>query len=79
MPTLLPKDADNNVIPALRLRGSGGAHTIAATATTARNSTAFNAETRVDAGTSINFVISEGPAMPDYGDDATTSGGEPQP
>jgi hypothetical protein len=33
----------------------------------------------VDAGTTINFVISEGPAMPDYGDDATTSGGEPQP
>ena len=39
----------------------------------------ISAETRVDAGTTINFVISEGPAMPDYGDDATTSGGEPQP
>ena len=40
----------------------------------------INAETQVDAGTTINFVISEGPAMPDYGgDDATTSGGEPQP
>ena len=40
----------------------------------------INAETLVDAGTTINFVISEGPAMPDYGgDDATTSGGEPQP
>ena len=39
----------------------------------------INAETKVDAGTTINFVISEGPAMPDYGDDATTSGGEPQP
>ena len=35
--------------------------------------------TLVDAGTAINFVISEGPAMPDYGDDATTSGGELQP
>ena len=35
--------------------------------------------TSVDTGTTINFVISEGPAMPDYGDDATTSGGEPQP
>ena len=39
----------------------------------------INAETKVDAGTTINFVISEGPAMPDYGNDATTSGGEPQP
>ena len=39
----------------------------------------INAETKVDAGTTINFVISEGPAMPDYGDNATTSGGEPQP
>ena len=34
--------------------------------------------TSVDTGTTINFVISEGPAMPDYGD-ASTSGGEPQP
>ena len=39
----------------------------------------ISAETKVDAGTTINFVISEGPAMPDYGDDTTTSGGEPQP
>lgn len=35
----------------------------------------INAETKVDAGTTINFVISEGPAMPDYGDDATTPEG----
>ena len=34
--------------------------------------------TSVDTGTTINFVISKGPAMPDYGD-ASTSGGEPQP
>lgn len=47
MPTLLPKDADNNVIPALRLRSSGGAHTIAASTSSARNSTAFSAETQV--------------------------------
>ena len=39
----------------------------------------ISAETQVDTDTTINFVISEGPAMPDYGDDATTSGGEPQP
>lgn len=47
MPTLLPKDADNNIIPALRLKGTGGAHTIAATATSARNTTPFDADTRV--------------------------------
>lgn len=46
MTTLMPKDADNNTIPALRLK-SGGAHTIAATNTSVRNSVAFNAETRV--------------------------------
>lgn len=47
MTTLLPKDADNNVIPALRLRSDGGAHTIAATAASARNFTAFSAGTKV--------------------------------
>lgn len=46
MTTLLPKDADNNPIPALRLR-SGGAHVIAATNTSARNSVAFDEDTRV--------------------------------
>lgn len=47
MTTLLPMDADNNPIPALRLRGTGGAHTVSATATSARNSTAFSSETKV--------------------------------
>ncbi len=46
MPTLLPIDADNNAIQALRLR-SGGAHTIAATATSARNTNAFGADTKI--------------------------------
>ncbi len=46
MPTLLPQDSDSNVIPALRLRADG-AHHISATSSSARNSTAFNAETRV--------------------------------
>ena len=46
MTTLLPKDADNNIIPALRVR-DGGAHTISVTATSARNSVAFNDETKV--------------------------------
>lgn len=46
MTTLLPKDADNNVIPALRLR-DGGAHTISVGATAADNATAFDDNTKV--------------------------------
>lgn len=46
MTTLLPKDADSNVIPALRLKG-GGSHSISATSSSARNSTAFGADTQV--------------------------------
>jgi hypothetical protein len=46
MPTLMPTDINDNAIPALRLRASG-AHAIAAGATSARNTAAFNAETRV--------------------------------
>jgi hypothetical protein len=44
--TLLPVDSNNNPIPAMRLR-SGGAHSIAATATSARNTTAFDADTKI--------------------------------
>ena len=46
MTTLLPKDADNNAIPALRLKDSG-AHVIAVSGTSARNSVAFSADTKV--------------------------------
>jgi hypothetical protein len=46
MPTLLPQDSDNNPIPAMRFR-SGGAHSITVTSSSARNSTAFNEDTRV--------------------------------
>jgi len=46
MTTLLPKDADNNTIPALRLR-DGGAHTISVTAAASKNIIAFNEETKV--------------------------------
>ncbi len=46
MPTLMPTDINDNAIPALRLRASG-AHAIAAGAASARNTAAFNAETRV--------------------------------
>lgn len=63
MTTLLPKDADNNTIPALRLK-SDGAHMISATATSARNATAFNANTRVVS------VYATGPVYLRFGDDA---------
>lgn len=46
MTTLLPKDADNNIIPALRLR-DGGAHTINAGTTAASNTVAFDPDTKV--------------------------------
>lgn len=46
MTTLLPRDSENNIIPTIRLKASG-AHSIAASTTSARNSTAFNIDTRV--------------------------------
>lgn len=46
MPTLLPLDTDNNPIPALRLESSG-AHSISASGTASRNTTAFDAGTRI--------------------------------
>lgn len=47
MPTLLPTDDDNHPIPAMRLKGTGGAHAIAASGTAARNATSFAADTQV--------------------------------
>lgn len=44
--TTLPRDSDNTPIPALRL-SPDGAHKIAATSSSARNTTAFNNTTRV--------------------------------
>jgi len=46
MPTLLPTDSDNNVIPAVRLK-DGGSHSVSVTDTTARDSDAFDAGTRI--------------------------------
>ncbi len=46
MATLMPRDSNDNPIPALRLRDNN-AHKITVTATSAKNSTSFNAETRV--------------------------------
>lgn len=46
MPTLLPRDSENNVIPAVRLKTTG-AHAINATNISARNATAFGDDTQV--------------------------------
>ncbi len=66
MPTLLPVDSDNNAIPALRLK-SGAAHAITASGTSARNSTAFNADTRVVS------VFSTVPVYLNFGDSSVTA------
>lgn len=46
MSTFLPLDSNNNPIPALRLKDDG-AHSIGVGSSSARNSTAFSADTRV--------------------------------
>lgn len=46
MTTLLPKDADNHSIPALRLKDNG-AHALSVSSTSARNATAFADTTKV--------------------------------
>lgn len=66
MPTLLPIDADNRPIPAMRLR-AGGAHTIAASATTTRNAAAFNSETQVVS------LYATGPIYVRFGNSAVTA------
>lgn len=63
----LPLDADKYPIPALRLKASGGAHTIAATVASARNTTAFNANTR------IVSVYATGPVFMRFGDATITA------
>lgn len=46
MATKLPLDTNNNPIPALRLQDDA-AHSISTSASSARNSAAFNADTRI--------------------------------
>ena len=46
MTTLLPRDGDNNAIMALGFK-DGGAHTISVAGVSARNTTAFDTDTRV--------------------------------
>lgn len=46
MTTLLPTDADDNLIPAVRLK-DGAAHSVTTSAVSAVNATAFDGETRI--------------------------------
>lgn len=46
MTTFLPRDSNGNPIPALRLK-QGGAHTITIGASSARNASAFSADTSI--------------------------------
>jgi hypothetical protein len=61
MPTLLPTDMNNAPIPVVRLKASGGAHAISATATSARNTTAFAT------GTQIVSLYATGPVYVRFG------------
>jgi hypothetical protein len=66
MTTILPRDSNDNVIPALRLR-DGGAHVISASGTSARNITAFNADTR------IVSLYTSSPVYLKFGDSSVTA------
>ncbi len=66
MTTLLPKDADNNAIPALRLR-DGGAHVIASSGAAASNVTAF------DEGTKVISVYATADVYLKFGDAGVTA------
>lgn len=66
MPTLMPRDQNNFPIPALRLK-SDGAHNIIASGTSARNSAAFDADTRVVS------LYAEVPVYVAFGDSSVTA------
>ena len=66
MTTLLPKDADNNTIPALRMRDNG-AHNITTSAISARNSIAF------DSGTKVVSIYATEPVFIAFGDSSVTA------
>lgn len=66
MTTVLPVDQDHHPIPAVRLKPSG-AHSIAASASSARNSTAF------DAATKIVSVYATGAVYIKFGDSGVTA------
>jgi hypothetical protein len=66
MTTLLPQDADENIIPAVRLKPNG-AQSISVTSSSARNGTAFAADTR------IISLYATGPVYVKFGDSSVTA------
>ena len=66
MTTLLPRDVNDNPIPALRMK-DGGAHSIAIGVASARNTTAFDADTQ------IVSLYSDVPAYIAFGDSGITA------
>ena len=66
--TKLPLDSNDNPIPALRLK-DGGAHSFSTSAVSARNSTAFDADTRV-----VSVYATEDTYIA-FGDDSVTASG----
>lgn len=68
MSTILPQDSNDNPIPALRLK-SDGAHSISASVSSARNSTAFDDATRVVS------IYAEEPVYIKFGDSSVTASG----
>lgn len=66
MPTILPKDAENIPLPALRLK-SDGAHSINVTDTSSRNTVAFDSKTK------IISLYATGPVYIAFGDDSVTA------
>ena len=68
MTTLLPTDVDDNPIPAVRFK-SGAAHAITTSAGTAKNTTAFDSETRV-----ISLYATEDVYI-NFGDSSVTATG----
>ncbi|MCB9987914.1 MAG: hypothetical protein H6868_01120 [Rhodospirillales bacterium] len=66
MPTILPTDSNDHVIPAIRLK-DGGAHAISVSAASARNAAAFDSETR------IVGLYATGPVYIKCGDSSVTA------
>ena len=66
MSTLLPKDADNNIIPAVRLK-DGGAQSVSVTAVSAHTAQAF------DSGTRVVSLYATGPVYVRFGDETVTA------
>jgi hypothetical protein len=66
--TTLPRDSDNNPIPALRLKPDGAHTLLATTAVSVRNATPFDTDTR------IVSVYADGPVYISFGDNSVTAG-----